>query len=114
MEQAMVRVLAGLTLCIGVAATAAAQDAAVALGEKVYAAQKCAICHSIGGKGNQKGPLDGVASRLTDEELHAWIVDAKGMTTKTKAPRKPLMRDYKLPKEETDALVAYMKTLKKK
>lgn len=114
------RLLAGLTLCIGLAScigltsTAAAQEAAVTLGEKVYATQKCAMCHSIGEKGNKKGPLDGVASKLTAEELHAWIVDAKGMTEKTKSLRKPLMKDYKLPKEETDALVAYMKTLKKK
>jgi mono/diheme cytochrome c family protein len=114
MEHPMVRVLAALTLCIGFAATAAAQDAKVALGEKVYAAQKCAMCHSIGDTGNKKGPLDGVASKLTAEELHAWIVDAKGMTTKTKATRKPLMREYKLPKEDVDALVAYMMTLKKK
>jgi mono/diheme cytochrome c family protein len=110
----MVRVLAGLTFCLGLTATAAAQDAAVALGEKVYATQKCAMCHSIGEKGNKKGPLDSVGSKLTAEELHAWIVDATGMTAKTKAPRKPLMKDYKLPKEETDALVAYMMTLKKK
>ena len=109
----MVKVLAGLTLCIGLTSTAAAQDAAVTLGEKVYATQKCSMCHSIGEKGNQKGPLDGVASKLTAEELHAWIVDAKGMTTKTKAPRKPVMRSYTLPKEDVDALVAYMMTLKK-
>jgi mono/diheme cytochrome c family protein len=114
MEQAMVKVLAALTLCIGLAATAAAQDAAVAPGEKVYATQKCAMCHSIGETGNKKGPLDGVASKLTAEELHAWIVDAKGMTAKTKATRKPVMREYKLPKEDVDALVAYLMTLKKK
>ena len=110
----MVRALAGLTLCLGLAAPAAAQDAAAALGEKVYAAQKCAMCHSIGEKGNKKGPLDDVASKLTSDEIHAWLVDAKGMTAKTKASRKPVMKEYKLPKEETDALVAYLKTLKKK
>ena len=113
------RVLAGLTLCVGMAATAAAQDAnaqeaKVALGEKVYAAQKCATCHSIGTKGNKKGPLDDVGSKLTADELREWVVDAKGMTTKTKAPRKPEMKSYKLPKEDLDALVAYMMTLKKK
>ena len=109
----MFRVIAGLIVCVGMAATAAAQDATVAHGEKVYVAQKCAVCHSIGGKGNQKGPLDGVASRLKAEELREWIVDAKGMTTKTKAPRKPVMRAYTLPKEDVDALVAYMMTLEK-
>jgi mono/diheme cytochrome c family protein len=110
----MFRVIAGLMLGMGLAANAAAQDAKVAHGEKVYVDQKCALCHSIADKGNKKGPLDGVGSKLTNEEIREWIVDAKGMTTKTKAPRKPVMRAYTLPKEDVDALVAYMMTLKKK
>jgi mono/diheme cytochrome c family protein len=109
----MSRVLAALTVCVGLAATAAAQDAKVARGEKVYADQKCALCHSIGDKGNKKGPLDGVATKLKTDELREWIVDAKGMTVKTKATRKPDMKAYALPKEDVDALVAYMTTLKK-
>ena len=109
----MFRVIAGLIVCVGLASAAAAQDAKVANGEKLYVDQKCAVCHSIGGKGNKKGPLDSVASKLKAEEIRKWIVDAKGMTTKTKAARKPVMRAYKLPKEDVDALVAYMMTLKK-
>ncbi|MEO8256479.1 MAG: cytochrome c [Acidobacteriota bacterium] len=109
----MFRVMTALTLCIGIAATAAAQDAKIAQGEKVYADQKCALCHSIADKGNKKGPLDGVASKLKVEEMREWIVDAPGMTAKTKAPRKPLMKSYKLPKPDEDALVAYLVTLKK-
>ena len=110
----MYRVLAALALCTGIAATVAAQDAKIAHGEKVYADQKCALCHSIGDKGNKKGPLDGVASKLKADEVREWIVDAKGMTAKTKAPRKPVMKSYSLPKDDVDALVAYMMTLKKK
>ena len=109
----MFRAAAILTLSVGVAAAAAAQDAKVAHGEKVYADQKCALCHSIGGKGNKKGPLDGVASKLKAEQVREWIVDAKGMTAKTKATRKPPMKSYSLPKDDVDALVAYMMTLKK-
>ena len=95
---------------------ATAQDAAVvARGEKVYAAQKCAICHSIAGKGNPKGPLDDVGSRLSAEEIRLWIVDPVAMTAKTKAARKPPMKAYaSLPKDALDALVAYMQSLKKK
>jgi mono/diheme cytochrome c family protein len=99
---------------LGLAAGAAAQDATIAKGMQVYAAQKCTICHSIEGKGNQKGPLDGVGSKLTAQEIREWIVDAKTMTAKTKAPRKPEMKSYTLPKEDLDALVAYMASLKKK
>jgi mono/diheme cytochrome c family protein len=92
------------------AAVAAAQDAAA--GAKVYVDQKCSVCHSIAGKGNVKGPLDEVGSKPADE-IRAWITDAKGMTEKTKAPRKPVMKQYSLPKGDVDALVAYLSTLKK-
>jgi len=109
----MSKMFAGLAVCLGLALNAAAQDAKVAQGEKVYADQKCALCHSIGDKGNKKGPLDGVGTKLKAGELREWIVDAKGMTVKTKATRKPDMKSYALPKEDVDALVAYMATLKK-
>jgi mono/diheme cytochrome c family protein len=100
-------------LCLGVAAAAAAQDAKVAKGQQVFTDQKCALCHSVGDKGNKKGPLDGVASKLSADEIRSWITDAKGMTAKTKATRKPEMKAYALPKDDVDALVAYLTTLKK-
>ena len=109
----MFRVIAGLTVCVGLAAAAAAQDAKVARGEKLYADQKCALCHSIGDKGNKKGPLDGVASKLKVEEIREWIVDAKGQAAKIKATRKPEMKAYTLSKEDVEALVAYLATLEK-
>lgn len=98
-------------VCVGVAATAAAQDKAK--GEKVYADQKCSLCHSIAGKGNAKGPLDDVGSKLKADEIRQWVTDAKGMTAKTKATRKPEMKRYTLPKDDVDALVAYLSSLKK-
>jgi mono/diheme cytochrome c family protein len=105
-----------LAVCasLGLAASVAAQDAKIAKGIQVYADQKCAMCHSIGDKGNKKGPLDDAGSKYSLDDLRAWIVDAKGMTAKTNAPRKPFMNNYNLPKEELDALVAYMASLKKK
>jgi mono/diheme cytochrome c family protein len=106
-------VAVGFILCVG-AATAAAQDAKVARGEQLYAEQKCGLCHSIADKGNRKGPLDGVGGRLSQDDLRQWIVDAKGMTVKTSAPRRPEMKNYALPKDDVDALVAYMASLKKK
>jgi mono/diheme cytochrome c family protein len=68
------------------AASAAAQDAK-AQGERVFADQKCVLCHSIGGKGNSKGLLDEVGSELSE---------------------------FTLPKEDVDALVAYLSAMKKK
>jgi mono/diheme cytochrome c family protein len=97
-------------LVVGAAAVSAAD---AKRGEQLYAEQKCGMCHSIGDKGNKKGPLDGVASKYSADELRQWIVDAKGMTAKAKAPRKPEMKNYTLSKDDVDALVAYMQTLKK-
>jgi mono/diheme cytochrome c family protein len=99
------------------AGTAAAQDAkAVEKGAKVFADQKCSMCHSIAGKGNPKGLLDGVGSKLKVEEIRQWIVEPAAMTTKTKAERKPPMpsKFSALPKDDLDALVAYLSSLKKK
>ena len=110
----MIRLMFTTMMLTVLAGSAAAQDAKVARGEKVYADQRCALCHSIGQKGNQKGPLGDVGSRLTADEIRQWIADAKGMTAKTKASRKPEMKSYNLPKDDLDALVAYVETLKKK
>lgn len=106
---------AAIAIALAFGAPAFAEDAAaIEKGKEVYAAQKCKLCHSIEGTGNKKGPLDEVGSKLTPEDIKAWIVDAKGMTEKTKAERKPAMKNYDLPAEELDALVAYMVSLKKK
>ena len=106
------------TVVLGMAACAApafAQDSAViAQGEKVYAAQRCALCHSIAGKGNKKGPLDEGAAKLTVAEIREWIVNAPEMTAKTKATRKPAMKSYaQLPEDDIKALVAYVQSVKK-
>lgn len=92
---------------------ARAQDAQVKKGMDVYTAQHCSLCHAIAGKGNAKGSLDEVGSKLKADEIRAWITDAKGMTVKTKATRKPEMKQYTLAKDDVDALVAYLETLKK-
>lgn len=99
-------------ITLGCAAAASAQDAK-AKGEAAFTAQKCSLCHSIAGKGNAKGSLDGVGTKLSADEIRNWITDAKAMTAKTKATRKPEMRQYTLPKDDVDALVAYLSSLKK-
>ena len=96
------------------AGSAAAQDAAaVEKGKQVYTAQKCQACHSVGAVGNKKGALDTVGTKLKAEEIRQWIVAAPEMSAKTKAERKPAMKAYTaLPKEDVDALVAYLASLK--
>lgn len=98
-----------IVLAVPVAAQSSAAD-----GEKVYAAQKCSICHSIAGQGNKRGPLDGVGAKLSADDIRLWITQAPEMAAKAKAERKPVMKAYSaLSKAEVDALVAYLQTLKK-
>jgi len=111
-ENDMFRTAAIVIVCGLWASVAAAQDAA--RGQKVYTEQKCSICHSVGGVGNKKGPLDDVGSMFSAAELRGWITDAPAMATKAKAERKPAMKAYStLAKDDLDALVAYLQTLKK-
>jgi cytochrome c5 len=104
-------IVVAITICLGI--TTAAAEEPNARGEKVFTDQKCNICHSVGAKGNKKGPLDRIGARLSASEIQAWITDAKTMTEKTNAPRKPPMKAYSLPKDDLDALVEYLAALKK-
>jgi mono/diheme cytochrome c family protein len=113
-EEFMIRSMVwAIALCVCAAGPARAQDAKTK-GEQVFIDQKCSLCHSIAGKGNAKGSLDDVGTKDSADDIRQWIVDAKGMTAKTKATRKPEMKVYTLPKEEVDALVVYLSSLKKK
>ena len=105
-------VVLGCVIVLAAAGFASAQDAKTK-GEAVFAAQKCSLCHSVAGKGNAKGALDEVGTKLKADEIRSWITDAKGMTAKTGAARKPEMKAYSLPKDDVDNLVAYLITLKK-
>jgi len=90
---------------------AVAQDK-VAMGTALITSQKCVLCHSIGDRGNKKGPLDGVGKKLKADELRLWLTNPDEMRAKTKAARTPAMKDPKLTPEQVDALVAYLETLK--
>lgn len=83
-------------------------------GAAVYTAQKCATCHALDGKGMAKGPLDGIGSKLSADEIRAWIVTPAEMSKKANATRKPPMKSFStLPKEDLDALVAFIASKKK-
>jgi mono/diheme cytochrome c family protein len=115
----MKRVLIGIVAIVALAGFAGAASAgqdAKAKGEKVFADQKCSLCHSIAGKGNAKGALDDVGSKLKADEIRQWITDPVTMAAKAKAERKPPMpaKYASLPKDDLDALVAYLSSLKAK
>ena len=110
---ALLFLLGGCLAVTGARVEAEHNEKAIARGKEVYKEQKCSMCHSIADVGNKKGPLDDVGKRLTAEEIKTWIVDPKTMTEKTKAARKPMMKAYStLSKEDLEALVAYMQSLK--
>jgi mono/diheme cytochrome c family protein len=101
-------------MTLAFASVASAQDESVETGRKVFAAQKCSICHAIAGQGNPRGSLDDVGSRLSADEIRQWLMNAPEMADKTKATRKPAMKVFaSLPKTDLDGLVAYLSTLKK-
>ncbi len=80
-------------------------------GKAVYDLQKCVLCHSVGGRGNAKGPLDQAGARLSPDDIRRWIVAPQQMTSPT--GRKPAMRAYpNLPAADLEALVAYLGSLK--
>lgn len=97
-----------LSAACGGEAFAQSLEPRMARGAEVYRAQKCQVCHSIAGVGSKRYPLDGVGTRLTEEDIRRWIVAPREM--------KPTVskRAYdKLPKDDLDALVAYLKSLRK-
>jgi mono/diheme cytochrome c family protein len=113
MTMARALVTAALLTAVAVVVSSQPVSAQADRGQQVFAAQKCSMCHAVAGKGNAKGPLDGVGGKYSAAELKEWVVNAKGMAEKTKATRKPPMRDFSaLPAADVDALVAYLRTLK--
>lgn len=96
------------------AAPAFAQDAKLKKGAEAFTTLKCTKCHSIAGKGNAKGKLDEVGSKLTPQEIKQWLETPAEMAAKAKETRKPVMKKTPMSNDDTEALVAYLSTLKKK
>jgi mono/diheme cytochrome c family protein len=110
----MIRVLpVCLAILVLVAPLMAHAQDGVAAGQKIYETQKCSLCHSVAGKGNAKGSLDGVGKKHTAADLKLWITQPAEMAKKHNAARKPPMKSYaSLPPADVDALVAYLQSLK--
>jgi len=83
-------------------------------GQKVFETHKCSLCHSVAGKGNTKGPLDGVGKKHSAADLKLWITQPAEMAKKHAATRKPPMKSFAtLPPADVDALVVYLQSLAK-
>lgn len=86
----------------------AAQDAAkVARGKEVYQELRCQTCHAVAGTGNRRSPLDGVGTKLTEEQLRKWIVAPREMNPNVRKRAYDTLATDKL-----EALVAYLQSLK--
>ncbi len=90
-----------------------AQDR-VDAGRRLYEKNKCATCHQIDGRGNSRFPLDGVAARLSADDLRRWLTETARM--EAAQPRLPAIRmsamDYRFSAEDAAALVEFLRTLK--
>ena len=84
---------------------------------KALVQKQCLACHSLEGKGNAKGPMEGLGAKLSADEIRQWLVDPKGMTAKANATRTPKMDalpnmlKFATP-EALDDVVAYVASLK--
>ena len=112
----LVGLVAGSAIVAGAQSKPAPTDAErIERGRHVYERLKCATCHQIAKKGNSRFPLDGVASRLSADDLRRWITDTARM--EDALPRMPAVRmsatKYRLSAADLDGLVAYLGTLKK-
>jgi mono/diheme cytochrome c family protein len=96
---------------LALSASARAQDK-VEQGSALFTSQKCTLCHAIAGKGNKKGALDDVGTKLKADEIRSWLTNPDAMREKTKATRTPVMKDPKLTKDQVDALVAFLSAQK--
>jgi ubiquinol-cytochrome c reductase cytochrome b subunit len=77
--------------------------ALVRQGAVVFQAKQCRNCHSVGGRGGQRGPaLDDVATRMTPDQMRFKVVTGGGN-----------MPAYgkNLSPPEIEALVAFLETL---
>lgn len=84
-------------------------DPLVERGWEVYLAERCSSCHSITGQGSPRYPLDGVGSRLAEEELRLWVVAPQ--RARPGVRKRPY--DH-LPDTDVDALVAFLETLRER
>ena len=96
-------------LTLSVLALAAVNPARAMDAPPIYA-KKCELCHSIGGVGGKKkntgGKLDGVGSKRDEAWIRAYLEDPKSKIPDSK------MKKLNISPEDTDAVVAYMMSLK--
>lgn len=78
-----------------------------------YDRHGCAGCHSIGGQGNPRNPLDGVGQRLEPAAIRDWIIAAEGVRSQLSPAVARIKQTYAaLPEAELQAMVDYLAGLR--
>ncbi|MGL1834849.1 c-type cytochrome [Rhodocyclaceae bacterium SMB388] len=78
-------------------------------GHAVFVAQRCTSCHSVGGEGSPRYPLDGVGARLDREAIRKWIVGAPELQDQLPASAFRRKQQYQaLPDAELEVLVDWL------
>jgi mono/diheme cytochrome c family protein len=84
-----------------------------AAGRAIYDKLGCGGCHSIGGQGNPRIPLDSVALHRSPKELRDWIVAADSVRPRLSASVARMKQSYaSMPEEELQALLDYLVDLR--
>ena len=95
-----------LAFAAGLALPILAGDAGA--GAAAYKANKCSMCHQVGGEGGKMGgALDSVGAKRDAEWLKKYIKDPKSVEPNAKMKAYPSIAD-----KDLDDLVAYLLTLK--
>jgi cytochrome c5 len=90
-----------------------AAEPRLAEGRAVYAAQGCARCHAIAGRGNPRFPLDGIGARQDRDGLRAWITAPPEMEDEMSSRAFSAKQHYQgLPEGELEALIDYLASLR--
>ena len=85
------------------------QTTSNAAGRAVYEKLGCEGCHSIGGQGNPRIPLDGVGLHRSPKELRDWVIAAESVRPKLSASVARMKQSYaSTPDEELKALLDYL------
>ena len=103
-------VLIGVTVLVAFMFSAPlyAQGTAAA-GEKVFAREKCGMCHTA-----KMNSLEGVGTKLTAAQIREWIENPAEAAVNQKSTSKMKMPKKNLTKADVDDLVAYLETMKAK
>jgi len=108
------RILLGLTCVVAASAIVAAADPKlVAKGQALTVKNKCAMCHTLEGKGGKIGkPLDGVSGRIDEATMRKILADPQKELPPQTPPPAAKMPKVAWEKGDIDAVVAYLQTLK--